>query len=198
MLQSPFRDLGLLNNLPMKTITTGTEITFTKTNDKFELIQNPTGFDVKQIKLSKNVPHEPYTFQELLDLYESGKITIEGFEEADAPLVKSILVNYIHTTEISDLKADITRITADKEVLEAAHQKLLPAYDELTITNEELTKANKELTAANEILSKENSEFIKSSTELSTANKELKAANKELEATNEKLNTTIAAMQEQE
>jgi len=151
-----------------KTITTGTKITFTETNDKFELIQTPTGFDVKPIKLSKNIPTEHYTFQELLDEYESNKITIQGFEEADAALVKSIFTNYIHSTEIEILKADIIRITGEKEVLESANQQL-------TTVNGELAEANKGLT---------------------DSNLELTTSNKELIATNEKLNTALEAMAE--
>lgn len=167
-----------------KTITTSTEITFTKTGDKFELIQNPTGFDVKRIKLSKNITAEHYTFQELLDLYQSGLITIQGFEEGDAPLVRSILTNYIHTHEIDTLKADITRITGEKEALEAANQQLTTANAELTTEGSQLKTTNQELTAAN--------------AELITANKELVSENKALKGKNEKLNTALEAMQEEE
>ncbi len=154
----------------MKTITTGTKITFTETGDKFELIETTTGFDVKRIKLSKNITPEPYTFQELLDLYEAGKITIHGFEEADAALVKSILTNYIHTTEIESLKAVIQK---------------------LTTTNGELATTNGQLATANEKLTAENSE-------LGNSNAELTATNKDLTTKNEKLNTALEAMHEQE
>lgn len=154
----------------MKTITTGTKITFTETGDKFELAQNVTGFDVKRIKLSKNITPEPYTFQELLDLYESGKITIQGFSEGDEALVKSILTNYIHTTEIEALKADITRITGEKEALKVENEQLTTESLQLKTTNQELRNSNTELTAEN----------------------------KELTTKNEKLNTGLEAMQEQE
>lgn len=179
-----------------KKITTGTKITFTETNDKFELTQTPTGFDVKRIKLSKNITPEPYTFQELLDLYGAGKITINGFEEADAALVNSILTNYIHTTEIEILKADITRITAEKEILDDANKKLLPAYDELTHAHEELTDAHKDLKAANEKITADNDELKRRNSELQHDNGELTSENKALKATNEKLNTALEAMDE--
>ena len=174
----------------MKTIITGTKITFTETGDKFEIIQTPTGFDVKPIKLSKNIPTEPYTFQELLEVYESGKITIQGFEEADAPLVRVMLTNYIHTTEIESLKADITRITGEKEALEAANQQLTATNTELTNESLQLKTTNQELTTANEKLTTENGELINSNKELTTENKELKE-------TNVKLNTAIEAMDEE-
>lgn len=175
----------------MKTITTGTEITFTRTKDIFELIQNDTGFDVKPVKLSKSLSTEPYTFQELLDLYESGKITIEGFEETDAPLVKSILINYIHTTEIETLKGDITRITSEKEALEAEKQQLTTVNSELNTESSQLKTTNQELTAANEKLATENAK-------LGNSNTELDAENKDLTTKNEKLNTALAAMQEED
>lgn len=159
----------------MKTIDTGTKITFTETGDKFELIQTPTGFDVKRIKLSKNITPEPYTFQELLDLYEAGKITINGFEEGDAALVKSILTNYIHTTEIESLKADLVKVTGEKEALETTNQQLTTANGELSNEGLQLKTTNQELTIANEKLTLEITK---------------------LKATNEQLNATIAAMEE--
>lgn len=173
-----------------KTITHGTKITFTETNDKFELIKNPdnnTGFDVKPIKLSKNIPTEPYTFQELLNEYEKGKITIHGFEEADAPLVKSIFTNYIHTTEIEALKADITRITGEKEALEATNQELTTANNEIP----QLKITNQELTISNEKLTTENSELKSTNKELTLANENLTKENEGLKITNEKLNAAL-------
>lgn len=181
-----------------KTITHGTKITFTETNDKFELIKNPdntTGFDVKPIKLSKKIPTEPYTFQELLNEYEKGNITINGFEEADAPLVKSILTNYIHTTEIETLKADIIRITGEKEAFETAHKNLQAVHEEVIHSHAELTKTNQELTTANEKLISENTELRNNNGELAADNKRISDENKELKIKNEKLN---AALEEEE
>lgn len=175
----------------MKTITTGTKITFTETGDKFELIQTPSGFDVKRIKLSKNITPEHFTFQELLDLYESGKITIQGFEEADAALINCIFINHIHNTEIEALKADVTRITDEKEVLEAANQQLTTANGELTTESSQLKTTNQELTAANEKLTIEKASF-------DLANTKLTAENEELKSTNEKLNTALSVMGEEE
>lgn len=159
----------------MKTITTATEITFKKTGEKFTLTQTDTGFDVKQIRLSKNTPHEPYSFQELLDLYEAGHISIEGFEETDGPLIQSILTNYIHTTQIEALKADITRLNGEKEELAASNLKLTGEKDELTTANSELTNANTALASTN----KEFSEEIK------VLNKKISELDKALEAMNE-------------
>lgn len=167
-----------------KTITTGIEITFKKTKDIFELIQTPTGFDVKPVKFTKNVQTEPYTFQELLDQYESGKITIDGFEEADAALVRSILTNYIHQTnlqeklkEIETLKTDIARIIGEKEAFEAESLQL-------KTTNQELTTANERLTA-------QNSELGNNNRELAADNKRISDENKELKIKNEKLNAAF-------
>lgn len=182
----------------MKTITTGTEITFTKTNDKFELIKTDGGFDIKPIKLSKNIATEPYLFQELLELYEAGKITIEGFEETDAALVRSIFTNYIHTTEIEYLKAQLTRISAEKEALEAANQQLTTANGELHNANSHLEITNQELMAANEQLTTNNDELERRNSQLQHDNGELTSEIKALKDTNEKLNTALAAMQEQE
>lgn len=159
----------------MKTITTGTEITFKKTGDKFTLTKTDAGFDVKQIKLSKITPAENYSFEELLDLYESGYISIEGFEDTDAPLVKSILTNYIHTTEIESLKADLVKVTGEKEALETTNQQLTTANSELSNEGLQLKTTNQELTIANEKLTLEITK---------------------LKATNEQLNATIAAMEE--
>lgn len=172
-----------------KTITTGTEITFKKTGDKFTLTKTDAGFDVKQIKLSKTTPAENYSFEELLDLYESGLISIEGFEDTEAALVKSILTNYIHTTEIETLKADIIKLTGEKEVLEAANQKLETESLQLKTTNQELTAANEKLTA-------ENSELANNNTELAADNKNLASEITKLKEINEQLNTTITAMDE--
>lgn len=123
----------------MKTITTGTEITFTKTGEKHTLTQTDTGFDVKLVKLSKNIPSEPYSFQELLDLYEAGQITISGFEEADAPLVRSIITNYMHSTTLKDALVKIHNLEKNVE--------------QLTNTNEELTYEKRELEVMNKNLS---------------------------------------------
>lgn len=131
-----------------KNITTGTKITFTQTNDKFELIQTDTGFDVKPIKLSKNIPTEHYTFRELLQEYENNKITIQGFEETDTPLIKSIFTNFIHTTEIETLKAEIIQIIAEKEALKSTNQELIISNDTLTAENKEITAKNEKLNAA--------------------------------------------------
>lgn len=114
--------MGQNNN--MKTITTGTKITFKETGDKFTLTQTETGFDVKQVKLSKNIPHEPYTFQELLDLYESGQITIEGFEEGDAGLIHSILTNYIYQANLKDKLAEIETFKSQIEYLKSQLTKI--------------------------------------------------------------------------
>lgn len=150
----PFRD-GVNPTIKMKTITTGTEIAFKKTGEKYTLTQTETGFDVKQIRLSKNTPHEPYSFQEFLDLYESEYISIEGFQEADAPLVKSILTNYIHAT-------DIARLNSEKEELVTSNLKL-------TGENSDLIAANKELTTANTALADTNKALNKKVAELNTA-----------------------------
>lgn len=122
----------------MKTITTGTEITFTKTGEKFTLTQTDTGFDVKQVKLSKNVAAEPYSFQELMDLYEAGNITIAGFEETDDALIKSIITNYMHAaalkeklTTIQNLEEKIEQLKAENKEITAKNEKLNTAIEAL-------------------------------------------------------------------
>lgn len=107
-----------------KQITTSTEITFKKTKDIFELTQTETGFDVKPVKFSKNVPAEPWTFQELLDEYEAGKISIEGFEDADASHVRSILTSYIHQAIVKVQLVQIQELTARNEELTARNKVL--------------------------------------------------------------------------
>ena len=106
-----------------KEIITGTKITFKETGDKFTLTQTDTGFDLRQVKLSKNLAAEPYTFQELLELYESGQITIEGFEETDAALARSIITNYIYNSNIKTQLNTIEQLTAkNKELTDKIEQ----------------------------------------------------------------------------
>lgn len=147
--------MGQEKQLIMKTITTATEITFKKTGEKFTLTKTDTGFDIKQIRLSKNTPHEPYSFQELLDLYEAGHISIEGFEETDGPLIQSILTNYIHATQIEALKANITRLNGEKDDLTTANSELTAANTALADTNKALTKKVTELNTALEAMDEE-------------------------------------------
>lgn len=108
----------------MKKITTATEITFKKTGDKFTLTQTETGFDVRQVKLSKTVPAESYSFEELLDLYDSGKISIENFEDADAGLVRSILTGYMYNAKLKLQLAENAKLTATNAGLEKKIESL--------------------------------------------------------------------------
>lgn len=153
----------------MKTIGTGTEIIFTKTGEKFELIQTDTGFDVKPVKFSKNVPAEHYSFQDILDEYEAGRITIAGFEEGDTALVKAQILNHMYA---ADKKIKIDEISALKKTSEEL---------KLEITNlkakvQEISEANGGLVLSGEKLIKEKEQL-----------------NKKIE----QLNTTIAAMDEE-
>lgn len=140
----------------MKTITTGTEITFKKTGDKFTLTHTETGFDLLPVKLSKNLTGEPYSFQEFLELYEAGKILIEGFEQIDQELVKSMITNFIHTTEIAKKDTDL------REKNEALKLKISEAegkdnqISELETEIHSLKEENGELQSRNLELNKEN------------------------------------------
>lgn len=100
-----------------KQITTGTKITFKETNEKFMLTQTETGFDVRQIKLSKNVAAEHYNFQEFLDEYEKGNIAIDGFEDTDAGLVHSIMTNYIYQTNLKSMVKENKTLKSENETL---------------------------------------------------------------------------------
>ncbi len=146
-----------------KTITTGTEIIFVKTGEKFELTKTDTGFDVRPIKLSKNIVAEDYTFQQFLTLYESKLITVDGFEEADSDLIKAIITNYIHNTEIASLKTTIisheavnaelgetqTSLLAEIEQLKSDKQSL---EEEKSALDTRLEKQDTEITKLNEAL----------------------------------------------
>lgn len=118
----------------MKQITDGTRITFKETGEKYTLKQTETGFDVRQVKLSKNTPDEPYTFQELLDLYESGQIIIEGFEETDAALVKALINNYIYQ---ANLKQKLVEIEALKQTIEKLKEENTSLAESLERETEE-------------------------------------------------------------
>lgn len=146
----------------MKTITTGTEITFVKTGDKFTLTQSEMGFDITPVRLSKNLSPEPYTYQELLDLYENGKITIEGFEPADSPLVISIITNYMHTTEISKKEVSLNEKTTE---LEAKNLEITNQLSQITSLEEEIRALKEE----NGELKSRNLELTKENTRLTTA-----------------------------
>lgn len=152
-----------------KTIVTGTEITFKKTGEAYTLTQTETGFEVKKIKLSKNPETENFSFQELIDLYEKGDITFQNFGEADAPLVKSQLMNYIYNAAT---KTQIIEVESIKKI------------------NETLTTTNEELNTKNASLSEKN-------TELTTENEKLKAENEELVSKNNALNESLEAMKEE-
>lgn len=135
-----------------KQIITNTKITFKETGDKFTLTQTENGFDVKQVKLSKNIPHEPYTFQELLELYESGQITIEGFEEGDAGLVHSILTNYVYQ---ANLKVQIAANEQLKMENEQLNEQLTSKISELENI---ISEKDKEIKVLTESLEKETEE----------------------------------------
>ncbi len=152
-----------------KKIETGTEITFKKTGEIYGLTQTESGFEVKKIKLSKNPECEHYSFQELIDLYESGDITFQNFGEADASLVKSQLLNYIYQ---SGMKTKIDEV-----------QSITKINETLTTTNEEFTTKNAELSEKN--------------TELTTENEKLKTDNEELVSKNNALNESLEAMKEE-
>ena len=107
-----------------KQITTGTKIIFKETGDKFYLTQTDTGFELRQIKLSKNVPAESYSFQEFLDLYERGDITIDGFEDADKGLIHSIITNYIYQSNLKDKLTDNEKLKAENEKLKETNNNL--------------------------------------------------------------------------
>lgn len=142
-----------------KKITTDTKITFKETGDKFRLTQTGTGFDLTIIRLTKKNEPESYSFQEFLDLYERGEIIIDGFEEADAPLVKSIITNYIHSGEIESLKANVFTLTGEKEALSAQITELTTQNSDLTTKNEQLIASNTELTSAKEDLELKNTKL---------------------------------------
>lgn len=142
-----------------KQITTGTEITFNKTKEIFELTLTETGFDIRQVKFSKNVTPESWSFQEFLDQYEAGKISIDGFEPTDTALVKSIIMNYIYNnnlksqlSEVEKLKADIEKLKVENTQLTSANETLMAANEQLTSRNNHLEEENKTLTAKNDQL----------------------------------------------
>jgi len=139
----------------MKTIATGTEITFTKTGEKHTLTQTDTGFDVKLVKLSKTVPSEPYSFQELLDLYEAGQITFSGFEESDAALVRSIITNYMHSSTLKGALVKIQELEKKVEELTTSNTELAYEKKELEVMNKNLTDKNEELNKALAAMSEE-------------------------------------------
>lgn len=154
----------------MKTITTGTEITFTKTGEKYSLTQTDTGFDVKPLRLGKNIPSEPYSFQELIDLFEAGDITFHGFEQADAALVKSQLMNHIYNCNLKSTKQEY-------DVIAKRVEQLTELNNELQESVQDLKSDNQELRDANEALTKENSGLIRKIEEL---NKALEAMDEEV------------------
>lgn len=118
-----------------KVITTGTEITFKKTGDKFSIEQTEIGFKITPLKLTKKNESEEYSYQEIMDLYESGKISFEGFDdEKDSSHVKSILVSYMHQ---SIVKTQLQQI-----------KELSDKITELSDKNKELEDKNKELEKA--------------------------------------------------
>lgn len=168
----------------MKTIQSGTEITFTKTGDKHTLTQTDTGFDVKLVKLSKNIPSEPYSFQELIDLFEAGDITFKGFEEGDAALVKSQLMNYIYNSGLKSKIEDLTQaqkrieeLTALNNQLQEAGQQHSETIQDLKNDVQDLKNDAQELRDTNEALTAENSKLILKIEEL---NKALEAMGEEV------------------
>lgn len=115
----------------MKTIT---KITFKETSEKFNVTQTTTGFDVKQIRLSKNVTPESWTFQEFLELYESGQITIDGFEETEADLIKLLITHHIDTAQITELEKEIHLLKEQAGELQSENKKLTTALEALQET----------------------------------------------------------------
>lgn len=154
----------------MKSIITGTEITFTKTGEKFNLTQTDTGFDIRQVKLSKNVPAEPYSFQELIDLFEAGDIIFQGFEEGDGLLVKSQLLNYIYNSNLKSTQQQ--------------HDVKAKRVEELTILNDQLLKSV--------------DEYKKEAIDLLASNKRLTDENVKLVIKIDELNKALAAMSEED
>lgn len=158
-----------------KQIGTGTKITFKETGKKYLLTRDETGFLFKLIELSKKIEPEHYSFQEFIDLYEAGEIAIEGFEETDAALVKSIVTNYIYNNNLKSQLSEVDKLKADIE--------------QLKVENTQLTSANETLMGANEQLTTDNGQ-------LTTRNNQLEEENKTLTAKNDQLNVAIEAMEE--
>lgn len=130
-----------------KTIDTGTKITFLETGDKFNLTKVDGGFELRKIKLSKEVKAELYNFHEILVLIENKQIAIDGFEESDMSLAISILTNYIHDFVIGSLKQEIIGLNTNVEALTNERNQLLADIEELKNSNKEL---NTTLEALNE------------------------------------------------
>ncbi len=158
----------------MKKITTGTKIFFNETKEKFSLKQNETGFDITPVKLSKKLESEHYTFEEFMERFRNGEISIEGFDEHDNNTVEAQIINYMHQHKISIYAVSIDNLKTELE----EKDNLFKSLEE---NNKSLEENNKSLEENNKSLQENNKSIEGKNKSLEEENKFLKEKNNSLE-----------------
>lgn len=87
------------------------EAKFPRTGKEYSLEKTATGFNLRLIDLDDQIPAISKTFQQLLELSQSGQIVFAGFEEKKNE-AELILLNCMHEEKIADFELKISDLTA--------------------------------------------------------------------------------------
>lgn len=98
------------------------EAKFPRTGKEYSLEKTAIGFNLRLIDLDDQIPAISKTFQQLLELSQSGQIVFAGFEEKKNE-AELILLNCMHEEKIADFELNISDLTTQaseqKTALEA-------------------------------------------------------------------------------
>lgn len=94
-----------------------TEAKFPRTGKEYSLEKTTNGFNLRLIDLDDSLAPVFKTFQQLLELSQSGQIVFAGFEEKKNE-AELILLNCTHEEQIADYKLQVENLTT-----QAADQK---------------------------------------------------------------------------
>lgn len=87
------------------------EAKFPRTGKEYSLEKTATGFNLRLIDLDDQIPAISKTFQQLLELSQSGQIVFAGFEEKKNE-AELILLNCMHEEKIADFELKISDLSS--------------------------------------------------------------------------------------
>lgn len=139
------------------------EAKFPRTGKEYSLEKTATGFNLRLIDLDDQIPAISKTFQQLLELSQSGQIVFAGFEEKKNE-AELILLNCMHMEKIADFELKISDLTAQaaeqKTALEAEISTLKESNAALQSELDEQKVENANLNAIIQDLPKDKKEIL--------------------------------------
>lgn len=139
------------------------ETKFPRTGKEYSLEKTATGFNLRLIDLDDQIPAISKTFQQLLELSQSGQIVFAGFEEKKNE-AELILLNCMHEEKIADFELKISDLTAraaeQKTALEAEIATLKESNAALQSELDEQKAENANLNAIIQDLPKDKKEIL--------------------------------------